>query len=114
YRELIDISTAIQFNQEWRTSFTTSNLICIVSSKEMNLAQFLMDDNITQLNQIIEKIASHVSKEDFYIGIETNVKWNEAFSMETLKEFASSSTWKFTALQDVRYLYANDRSEERR
>src|SRR5699024_8102224 len=108
YRELIDISTAIQFNQEWQTSFTTSNLICIVSSKEMNLAQLLMDDNITQLNQMIEKIASHVSKEDFYIGIEINVKRNEAFSMEALKELASSSTWKFTALQDVRYLYAND------
>src|SRR5699024_5335002 len=105
YRELIDISTAIQFNQEWQTSFTTSNLICIVSSKEMNLAQLLMDDNITQLKQMIEKIASHVSKEDSYIGIEINVKRNEAFSMEELKECANSYTWKFPALQDVRYLY---------
>lgn len=108
YRELIHISTAIQFNQEWISSFTTSNLICIVSSKEIDLAPSLMDNQMTQLTQIIEEIASHVSREDFYIGIETNVEWSEAFSIEALKEFANASPWNFTALQDVRYLHAND------
>src|SRR5690625_1149870 len=108
YKELIDISTAIQFNQDWSSSFTTSNLICIVPSKEINLAQFLMDDHMTQLNQMIDKIASYVSKEDFYIGIETNVVLSETFSMDALKEFANASSWKFTALQDIRYLHAND------
>src|SRR5699024_11198423 len=102
YRELIHISTDSHFNQECISSFTTSNLICIVSSKEIDLAPSLMDNQMTQLTQIIEEIASHVSKEDFYIGIETNVELGEAFSIEALKEFANASPWNFTALQDVR------------
>lgn len=106
YRELLDISTSIQFDQEWQSSFTTSNLICIVSSKAINLAQFLMDGNYKRLNQMMEQIISHVSKEDFYIGIDEGL--NETYPIEALKEFANASLWKFTALQDVRYLHAND------
>lgn len=108
YQELIHISTSIQLNEEWEESFSTSNLICIVAESSIHLTQYLMDENLLSLHKIIEKLASHFHKNDFYIGVEAEIVLNGGLGLQTLKEFAATSSIQFAALQDIRYAQKKD------
>ena len=110
YRQLINISTYIQTENECTVPFLQKrfkDLICILTTETTSLKKLFLNKQYEEINNVLHLLGPISASQDFYLGIEAHGPESSTL-IQHVMEFHQMTEKQVVALHDVRYLEEKD------